>query len=218
MTTGLKGEAFCQYNSACWWAVNQAWPFDNTADCTASHVSCLPSPSSTRCDSKLVNPDKSLALQRLHWHNSERIIKIDGHCQKSRIMCSSLCLLPRAWCMTSKNGGKALPIVAPFPGQNKSTRLCSWRAAAVVDTVANTRRNKSLWCQLPGPYLRQYLKKNPMRNVKKWMMDLERDVIKQHQLCFLNVGTNPSTVVVGKDFPGLKCRPIVTLEDTWNYW
>lgn len=50
-------------------------------------------------------------------------------------------------------------------------------------------------------------------------MDREQNVIvsKQHQRCFLNIGTNPSTVAVGNDFPGLKCSPIVTLEDTWNY-
>lgn len=30
------------FNSACWWAVNQAWAFDNMPDCTASHASVCP--------------------------------------------------------------------------------------------------------------------------------------------------------------------------------
>ena len=48
-----------------------------------------------------------------------------------------------------QNAGKHCQSWRRSPSQNESTRCCSWRAAG-VDTVANTRWYKSLWCQLPG--------------------------------------------------------------------
>ncbi len=40
---GVKGKRLGRlFNSACWWAVNQAWAFDNMPDCTASHASVCP--------------------------------------------------------------------------------------------------------------------------------------------------------------------------------
>ena len=39
----VKGKHLARlFNSACWWAVNQAWAFDNMPDCTASHASVCP--------------------------------------------------------------------------------------------------------------------------------------------------------------------------------
>ena len=70
------------FNSACWWAVNQAWAFDNMPDCTASHASVCPHKAAhdvTQNWSILIN---HWPFRGLHWHNSQLIIKIDGHCQK----------------------------------------------------------------------------------------------------------------------------------------
>lgn len=39
----VKGKHLARlFNSACWWAINQAWAFDNMPDCTASHASVCP--------------------------------------------------------------------------------------------------------------------------------------------------------------------------------
>lgn len=101
----VKGKHLARlFNSACWWAVNQAWAFDNMPDCTASHASVCPHKAAhdvTQNWSILIN---HWPFRGLHWHNSQLIIKIDGHCQKRCSQNNVFIALSfaRAWCMTSK--------------------------------------------------------------------------------------------------------------------
>lgn len=129
---GKRGKHLARlFNSACWWAVNQAWAFDNMPDCTASHASVCPHKAAhdvTHNWSILIYhwPFRGCTGTIVKWLSKWMdIVKSDV----LRIMCSSLCLSHRCDVWPPKHR-KALPIVAPFP-HAKWIRLlvfptCSW--------------------------------------------------------------------------------------------
>lgn len=112
--------------------------------------------------------------------------------------------------MTSKTTKKNTANRGAGPLQNEFTRQCSWRAAG-VDTVANTRWYKSLWCQLPD-----HIHHKESHAECKRMMNYNND------LAFLKrIGANTSNLRDWKRFLFFfqdwnHNVTIVTLEDTWN--